>query len=398
MMPFPLNTMVLNVTNQCNLSCTYCYEYGEDKIVDTAHGKQAKFMSEETARESVDFLLRESGRDRAPDVLRRRDAAELSGAAVDDRLRAAARGRDGQGDRLQPHDERDAAPAGHHRIPRREPRRRHDFDRRPARAAGQVPRVSQRRRQLRRRRAEDQGAAAAASQPADRRARDAHVRHARHHAHLPAPHRGDRLLGSRLRAGDDVAAAAVRDRRAGIRSDARSVPQARARVRRPRRREPASRVLEREGHARGDPQRREQGVSVRRRARPARRLDRRRRRALPSLRRLGRAQVRHGARRHRPRRAERVPRAASHRGQDRLQQVLGAAALFGRLLSRGARPLRLDRPSEPALLRVDSRLDGNLSRDLRRAVGAKSGISGAVRSRRGESRSSRSDQNRTCHT
>src|SRR5262249_17820052 len=26
--PFPLTTMVLNVTNQCNLSCTYCYEYG----------------------------------------------------------------------------------------------------------------------------------------------------------------------------------------------------------------------------------------------------------------------------------------------------------------------------------------------------------------------------------
>src|SRR5262245_2741707 len=27
MAPFPLNTMVLNVTNQCNLACTYCYEY-----------------------------------------------------------------------------------------------------------------------------------------------------------------------------------------------------------------------------------------------------------------------------------------------------------------------------------------------------------------------------------
>jgi uncharacterized protein len=27
-MPIPLTTMVLNVTNQCNLSCTYCYEYG----------------------------------------------------------------------------------------------------------------------------------------------------------------------------------------------------------------------------------------------------------------------------------------------------------------------------------------------------------------------------------
>jgi uncharacterized protein len=62
MMPFPLNTMVLNVTNQCNLACTYCYEYGEDKIVDTEHGKQSKFMSEQTALASVDFLLKESAR------------------------------------------------------------------------------------------------------------------------------------------------------------------------------------------------------------------------------------------------------------------------------------------------------------------------------------------------
>jgi uncharacterized protein len=53
--------MVLNVTNQCNLSCTYCYEYGEDKIVDTENGRKPKFMSEETARDSVDFMFRESG-------------------------------------------------------------------------------------------------------------------------------------------------------------------------------------------------------------------------------------------------------------------------------------------------------------------------------------------------
>ena len=61
---FPLTTMVLNVTNQCNLSCTYCYEYGEDKIVDTENGRKPKFMSEQTARESVDFMLRESGENR----------------------------------------------------------------------------------------------------------------------------------------------------------------------------------------------------------------------------------------------------------------------------------------------------------------------------------------------
>jgi uncharacterized protein len=60
--PVPLSTMVMNVTNQCNLSCTYCYEYSEDRIVDTDYGRQPKWMSEETARESIDFLLRESGR------------------------------------------------------------------------------------------------------------------------------------------------------------------------------------------------------------------------------------------------------------------------------------------------------------------------------------------------
>jgi uncharacterized protein len=58
--PVPLQTLVVNVTNQCNLSCAYCYEYGEDKIVDTENGAQPKFMNEETARASVDFALRES--------------------------------------------------------------------------------------------------------------------------------------------------------------------------------------------------------------------------------------------------------------------------------------------------------------------------------------------------
>jgi uncharacterized protein len=56
-----LQTMVLNVTNQCNLSCTYCYEYGADKIVDTENGKKPKFMSDATARESVDFMFKEAG-------------------------------------------------------------------------------------------------------------------------------------------------------------------------------------------------------------------------------------------------------------------------------------------------------------------------------------------------
>ena len=65
---FPLTTMVLNVTNKCNLACTYCYEYGEDKIVDTEFGEKPKFMSEETARESVDFMFDESGSNRVANL------------------------------------------------------------------------------------------------------------------------------------------------------------------------------------------------------------------------------------------------------------------------------------------------------------------------------------------
>ncbi|MEO8660967.1 MAG: quinohemoprotein amine dehydrogenase maturation protein [Bryobacteraceae bacterium] len=55
---FPLQTLVMNLTNQCNLSCQYCYEFGEDKVA-TPEGKP-KFMDYDTARESVDYLIRQS--------------------------------------------------------------------------------------------------------------------------------------------------------------------------------------------------------------------------------------------------------------------------------------------------------------------------------------------------
>lgn len=55
---FPMQTMVMNLTNQCNLSCQYCYEFGEDKIA-TPEGKK-KFMDLETAKASVDFLFAQS--------------------------------------------------------------------------------------------------------------------------------------------------------------------------------------------------------------------------------------------------------------------------------------------------------------------------------------------------
>ena len=56
---FPLQTLVMNVTNQCNLSCQYCYEFGADKVA-TPEGKP-KFMDWPTAQQSVDYLIRESG-------------------------------------------------------------------------------------------------------------------------------------------------------------------------------------------------------------------------------------------------------------------------------------------------------------------------------------------------
>ena len=77
---FPLQTLVMNLTNQCNLSCQYCYEFGEDKVA-TPEGKP-KFMDFETAQASVDFLLEQSAgtpRD-SHHVLRRRNADELSAA------------------------------------------------------------------------------------------------------------------------------------------------------------------------------------------------------------------------------------------------------------------------------------------------------------------------------
>lgn len=55
---FPLQALVLNITNQCNLACTYCYEFGADKIA-TPQGKP-KYMTLETATASVDFLLAQS--------------------------------------------------------------------------------------------------------------------------------------------------------------------------------------------------------------------------------------------------------------------------------------------------------------------------------------------------
>jgi uncharacterized protein len=55
---FPLQSLVMNLTNQCNLSCKYCYEYGEDKIA--TPGGKPKFMDIETAKLAVDYFFKDS--------------------------------------------------------------------------------------------------------------------------------------------------------------------------------------------------------------------------------------------------------------------------------------------------------------------------------------------------
>src|SRR5580700_1637893 len=55
---FPLQRIVLNLTNQCNLACGYCYEYSADKISKT-DGKP-KYMGMEVSQSAIDMLIQES--------------------------------------------------------------------------------------------------------------------------------------------------------------------------------------------------------------------------------------------------------------------------------------------------------------------------------------------------
>ena len=118
---FPLTTMVLNVTNKCNLACTYCYEYGEDKTLDTDFGAKPKFMSEETARESVDFMFEESGTNQVANLTFFGGETLLNFKVLKKTLAYAREiGSDtGQTGTLQPDHQRDIAAARDHRVARR---------------------------------------------------------------------------------------------------------------------------------------------------------------------------------------------------------------------------------------------------------------------------------------
>jgi uncharacterized protein len=52
----PLKTLVLHVTDSCNLACTYCYQSSQGRP-----SKSTEAMSPEVARRSVDFLFDHSG-------------------------------------------------------------------------------------------------------------------------------------------------------------------------------------------------------------------------------------------------------------------------------------------------------------------------------------------------
>jgi uncharacterized protein len=61
---FPLSSLVLNVTNKCNLHCTYCYEPDGAK-----YGPAPIRMEWDTARASVDMLLEKSGKNREVNIV-----------------------------------------------------------------------------------------------------------------------------------------------------------------------------------------------------------------------------------------------------------------------------------------------------------------------------------------
>jgi len=54
----PLKTLILHVTEACNLRCTYCYQA---EASDREAGRQQQAMSPEVAEQAVDFLIEHSG-------------------------------------------------------------------------------------------------------------------------------------------------------------------------------------------------------------------------------------------------------------------------------------------------------------------------------------------------
>ena len=263
----------------------------------------------------------------------------------------AARGRSRQGDRLQPDHQRHAAAAGRDRVPRRRARRRDHLDRRPARRCRTSSASSTTARAATTVAAPKIKALLARhSVASDRRARHADPADAGRAADLSAPRRRDGLLGSRLRAGDDRAGARLRDRRRRLRSPARRSSASSAGTscrRRSRIGITASRTSARRCRRfiRATPRRiRAAPASACWACRPT--ATSRCATASPAPTRTASASV---TRRRRSWEKQQAFLESHHiNEQDRLPDLLGAADLRRRLLSRGPHPLR-HRPTRPNL-------------------------------------------------
>ena len=235
MKPFPLTTMVLNVTNQCNLACTYCYEYGEDKIVDTENGKQAEVHERgDRARRASISCSRSRATPRSAHLTFFGGETLMNFPVLKSTIAyaRAARRRARQGGRLQPDDQRDAAAPEIIEFLAENDVGVTDLDRRPAASMQDkfrvfhngtgsydvvAPKIKELLRGIARR---PIGARVTLTSQNLDVTQD-----------LPAPDRGDRLLGSRLRAGDDVAgSASTRSANEGFDTMLGAVPRARARV------------------------------------------------------------------------------------------------------------------------------------------------------------------------
>ena len=195
---------------------------------------------------------------------------------------------------------------------------------------------------------------------------------------LRASHPGVRVPRSRIRTGDDVVQTRVRDRRAGLRLHAGAVHLARRGLQGGSDRRPSHGFSNVQGNDRGNPQGDEQGVSLRRRHRPDGRVDRGdvalcHRFAGSDDHKLGTV-------------ADGIDRAVQAEFLDKhhLDNKTDCSTCWARPVCSGgcyheAHTRYGDTTkAEPALLRLDSRMDRRLPEGVCRDCRTQSGLAGAI--------------------
>ena len=353
--PPPIRTVVLNVTNSCNLACRYCYEYGDDRI---AEAEVPMAMTEEVARQSVDRLITDSGEARdlqvtffggetllnwrviRPTVEYAREQAQQAGKRVDFSLTTNATlltrevsqwiADNGIGVTIsvdgdkQFQDSMRVYRSGMGSYDVIAPRIAEflKLQKRPVGARVtitsknlDVPRIFEHLMGLG---FYEVGFAPVTSSPDQ--------------DYALGEEGFDELLDQFRDLADDYVEAATEGRYLGFSNLSDLLGEIHEGVSKAY---PCGAGL---GLV---------GVAPRRRSRP-----------LPPVRRVRRSRSRPRGHRHRRRTPRRTPEEGAHRRPHRLQSVLGPQSLLGGLLPRGAGPLRRPLPPQPSLLRLDPRLDG----------------------------------------